>query len=162
MKITLELSTDGARDAINDLKNAKDYLQWDIEHLLEILAKDGADIAQIADGGMADVVGWLEDDHTAKIQATGDAPVIAEFGAGDATISPNGLFEGTPDVDVYPGSYSEQVGTQEYYLSNLQGQGRWHWGGTVFTEIAPRQGMLKAKQYIIRECTDIAKGVIKL
>lgn len=157
MRITVSLSEDGIRDAIRDLKYAKDDLQWGIEETLEILARDGADIAQIEDGSMAYVMGYLADGNTAKIQATGENLLIAEFGAGDATELPIAMYENAPQTDVYPGAYSEQVGTGEYATT-----GQWHFGGHVYKEVAPRMGLYKALQYIVRESTDTARGVIKL
>ena len=157
MTITVSLSADGISDAIRDLQYAKDNLQWGIEETLEILAKDGADIAQIADGSMAYVLGYLENGNTAKIQATGEQLLIAEFGAGDATELPIAMFENDTETDVYPGSYSEQVGSGEYAAT-----GQWHFGGRVYKQVAPRMGLYKALQYIVRESTNITEGVIKL
>ena len=157
MKITVPLSSEGIQDAIRDLQYAKDNLQWGIEETLELLAKDGADIAQIADGSMADVIGYLLNENTAKIQATGENLLIAEFGAGDATQIPIAMYENAPITDVYPGAYSEQVGSGEYATT-----GQWHFGGQVYKEVAPRMGLYKALEYIVHESTDVAKGVIKL
>ena len=82
-------------------------------------------------------------------------PLIAEFGAGDATIDV--MFENYPGVDVYPGSYSEQVGSGEYAAT-----GKWHFGGKEYTEVQPRGGLYNAKVFIKDNAAEIAKEVIKL
>ena len=87
--------------------------------------------------------------------AAGQAPVIAEFGAGDATIPV--LFENYAGVDVYPGSYSEQVGSGEYAETGV-----WHFGGKVYRQVEPRGGMLMAREYIRDNSTEIAREVIEL
>ena len=157
MKIEFTLSEEGIRYAINELLAVKQDLEWGLEATLELLAKDGADIAQIADGSMATVIGYLVNETTAKIQDTGEKNLIAEFGAGDATLLPSALFEEQPVTDVYPGSYSEQVGTGEYAKT-----GRWHFGGREYTQVEARMGLYKALEYIIQNAGSIAQGVIKL
>ena len=164
MTINIQLSEQGIKSAISALQTAKSNIENGLTQTIDILAKDGANEAQTADGGMAVVTGTLMGSNTAIIQAAGEAPVIAEFGAGDATMI-GILFDNPPGVDVYPGSYSEQVGSGEYYRTRMASGGtggHWHFGGIKYTEVKPKQGMLKAKQYIIRESTNIAKGVIKL
>ena len=163
MTITVNLSEQSIYAAIRQLRQAQQNLRWGLEQTIEILTKDGAEIAQNADGSMATVIGYMDGETTGVIDAVGEAPVIAEFGAGDATMT-NNPFENPPPVDVYPGSYSEQVGTGEYYLTRLEwgGHGMWHWHGMPFSAIEPRQGMWKARNYIMQESTIVAKEVIKL
>lgn len=106
-------------------------------------------------GSMAEAIDWMEDENVGKISAVGDEPVIAEFGAGDATMEVR--FENYPGVDVYPGSYSEQEGTGEYAAT-----GKWHFGGHEYTEVEPRAGLLDAKLFIMDQAEFVAKEVIKL
>lgn len=155
MNININLSSESITAAIHKLNTVKDNLRWGLDETIGILAKDGAMIAQEADGSMATVSSYRPDENTAIIVATGEAPIIAEFGAGDATMPV--MFENYPGVDVYPGSYSEQVGSKEYALT-----GKWHFGGKVYREIEPRGGMLNAKVYIQDNAAEIAKEVIKL
>jgi len=155
VKLNVVLSTESINAAIHRLREAKDNLRWGLDETLGILAKDGAMIAQEADGSMATVSSYRPDENSAVIVATGDAPVIAEFGAGDATMPV--MFENYPGVDVYPGSYSEQVGSHEYAET-----GKWHFGGKTYQAIEPRGGMLNAKVYIQDNAAEIAKEVIRL
>lgn len=163
MKIDIRLSEDSILNAVARLRTMEQNLRWGVEQTIDVLTKDGADIAQQTDGRMAVVTGYMQSETEGVIVATGEAPVIAEFGAGDATMI--GIpFENPPPVDVYPGSYSEQVGTGEYYLSRLEmgGTGIWHFRGIPFSAVQPRQGLYKAKEYVKQNAVQVAKGVIKL
>ena len=82
-------------------------------------------------------------------------PLIAEFGAGDATLNPAQFFEHSPETDVFAGSYSLEQGTKEYWE-----WGSWHFGGQLYTEVEPRQGLYKAKQHIIETATETAREVM--
>ena len=88
-----------------------------------------------------------------EITVVGDMPLIAEFGAGQATMPV--LFENEPNTPVYEGSYSQLEGTQEYYQ-----YGSWHFGGEYYTEVPARHGLLDAKQYIIENSTETALEVM--
>jgi hypothetical protein len=57
---------------------------------------------------------------------------------------------------VYEGSYSELVGSREYY-----DYGSWHFGGEYYTEVPARHGLLDAKQYILENGVEIAQEVLK-
>ena len=156
MKIDIQLfSVDSIRRAIIALNNAKDNLRWGVQDTVECLAEDGAGIAQAAYGSMANAVSYSPEEGTAIIATSGEDNLIAEFGAGQATMPV--MFENNPDTPVYEGSYSELVGTQEYYKT-----GSWHFGGRYFTEVPARHGLLDAKQYIIEHSTEIAQEVIEL
>ena len=157
MTINLVLSTDGINDAVRRLQNIKDNLQYGVEQTVDILAKNGTAIANLHYRGMADASYQMPDDHTAVISVGGNAPLIAEFGAGDATIPGTG-FENTPDTPTYPGSYSESDEGSGMYAE----YGWWRFGGRVYTEVPPRSGLLDAKDYIVTNGNSIAKGVIKL
>ena len=165
MKIDIRLSTESIEKAIQKLNAVKENLEWGLSETIDILTDRGAEVAQEADGEMADIVTYRPDNNTGVIIATGDAPIIAEFGAGDATETPTG-FENQPETPVYPGSYSEsELGSGEYArtLAESGGQsGYWHFGGRVYREVEPRHGMLKAKAFIVASADEIAKEVIKL
>lgn len=158
MNIDIKLFSQASiRSAIQQLRQAQDNLRWGVNETVEILVKDGEMIANDKYGGMAEAVGYMPDENIGIIASVGEANLIAEFGAGDATLPPTGMFENSPDTDVYPGSYSEQVGTGEYART-----GKWHFGGREFTEIAPRMGLYNARNYIEKNGNDIAREVIKL
>ena len=159
MNINISLSTEGINAAIHKLKEVKEHLQWGLDETIDILVKEGVMIAQSADGSMASVTGYRPDDNTGIIIASGDVPAIAEFGAGDATLSARTFFEngGSLDADVFPGSYSLFVGSRDYY--NF---GSWRFGGVWYTEVEPRHGLFDAKLFITEKSSEIAKEVIKL
>ena len=155
MIINVKLSTESISAAIERLYEANDNLRCGVDETVDILTKEGAEIAQAEDGEMAVVSSYRPDEETGVIVATGDAPIIAEFGAGDATMDV--LFENYAGVDVYPGSYSEQVGTGEYAET-----GKWHFGGKEYREVKPRGGLLQAKMHIQENAAEIAREVIRL
>ena len=158
MTINVDLSESSINAAIRRLGQVKQNLDYGLQQTLEILVKNGAETAQAADGDMATVAGYMDSDKLGYIVATGDAPIIAEFGAGDATLKPEQYFTYMPQTPVYPGSYSEsEYGTRQYAE-----YGWWKFGNNIYTEVKPRQGLYKAKQRILNEYADIAKGVIKL
>lgn len=165
MIINMNLSTESIDAAIRRLEEAKKNLDWGLSETIDILTDKGAQTAQDADGGMATIVTYRPNDNTGVIIAEGEAAIIAEFGAGDATEEPTG-FENQPDTPVYPGSYSEsELGSGEYArtLAESGGEtGYWHFGGMRYTEVEPRHGMLKAKAYIVMSAEEVAREVIKL
>lgn len=154
MKINVRLSTESIDAAISKLLEIQDSLEFGTNDLVEVLAHDGALLAQSYFGSMAGVSYEADGGH-GIISASGEAVGIAEFGAGDDTLPV--LFENYPGFDVYPGSYSEQVGSGEYALT-----GRWHFGGREYRKVEPRAGLYNAKVYIQENATEIAREVIKL
>ena len=158
MKINIKLSEASVLSAIRKLRQIQDNLRWGLNQTIDILVKDGEMIANEKYGSMAEAIGYMPDENVGIIASVGEANLIAEFGAGDATANPGSMFEGSPDTPVYPGSYSEsEEGTGEYAAT-----GKWHWGGKEFVAIMPRAGLYAAKEYIEKNAVDIAKEVIKL
>lgn len=164
MTITINLSEADIRRAITELRQAQEHIRWGVQDTVEALARDGAEIANQAYGGMANAIDYGVDETSAVIASVGENNLIAEFGAGDATLEPKVFFERIPETPVYPGSYSLLEGTGEYYLSRMEwgGTGIWHWNGIPYSAIEPRQGLYKAKQHIISEAANVAREVIKL
>ena len=157
MKINIKLSEASVLSAIRKLRQIQDNLRWGLNQTIDILVKDGEMIANEKYGSMAEAIGYMPDETTGIIASVGEVNLIAEFGAGDATLPPGGMFEDSPDTPVYPGSYSELVGSGEYAAT-----GKWHFGGKVYTEVEPRYGLYNAKNYIEKNAVEIAKEVIKL
>ena len=153
MNINISLSPESIDHAISQLTDIKDNLDYDVEQLVAILATEGAMTAQSAYGEWPVLTTPVCDGKQAEILVTGDMPLIAEFGAGDAT-APVG-FENVPE-EVYAGSYSEE------HAQQYSSQGFWHFAGKRYTEVPGRHGLLKAKEYIIENATDIATEVIQL
>ena len=152
MRIQISLSTESIQNAIRLLNERRQMLEEDLEQFVEILANEGAEVANAAYGDFPVVATPHADGNHAEITVSGDMPLIAEFGAGQATMPV--LFENQPETPVYEGSYSELEGSQEYYRF-----GSWHFGGEYYTEVPARHGLLDAKQYIIENSTEIAREV---
>ena len=128
-------------------------LEDDVEQLVEILTNEGAEVAQAAYGDWGVQATPVPDGTTGEIIVSGDYPAIAEFGAGDETLS--GGFENMPG-EIRPGSYSEEHAKQ--YVR----WGFWYFGGQVYTDVPAHHGLLDAKRYIIANAQDIAREVIQL
>ena len=154
MTIQLTLSTESIKAAIRKLEDIQEKLESGMEEVVEILTNEGAEIAQSAYGDFPVQATPITEETHGEIVVYGDMPLIAEFGAGQATMPV--MFENAPATPVYEGSYSELEGSGEYAR-----YGSWHFGGEYFTEVPARHGLLDAKQYIIENGTDIAREVIQ-
>ena len=160
--IRISLSEASIERAIRRLEEAAENLERGLDETVELLAIEGGEVAQESYGGMATAYGTVSD-GIGEIVSTGEENLIAEFGAGDATLDPLSLFANAPKTDVFEGSYSLEVGSGEYWKSKMEtGQGRWHFGGREYTEVQPRMGLFNAKHYVIDHSTETAKEVIAL
>ena len=162
MRLNIKLSPGSIASAIRRLEEARGNLQEGINNLVDTLVTEGSEVANAAYGGMATAWGRRdrEDEgfaqgHIGTSAETMYRAIIAECGAGDAVMAYQ--FEEPEPVDIYPGSYSEQVGSGEYAQT-----GAWHFGKTRFTEVQPRHGLLNAKEFIIQNGTEVAEGMIRL
>ena len=162
MKIKISLSTESIHDALVTIRNAKLNLEDGISEFISILTNEGAEKAQVAYGEWGVQATPIAEETQGTIIVSGDMPLIAEFGAGDATLEPGQYFENEPSTEVFKGSYSLYVGSRQYWDSHLKGQGRWYFAGEEYTEVKPRQGLYKAKTYIIEEAKNVAQEVIQL
>ena len=159
MNIKLELSLMGINDAVRKIHDAKDNIEYGVEQTVDILAKNGTAIANLHYGSMAKATTNKVNSNVSVIEVDGKVPLIAEFGAGDATIEGTG-FENKPNTPVFRGSYSLLVGSREYWDN-----GEWEFppgSGHYMTEVQPRMGLRDAQDYIITNGNSIAQGVIKL
>ena len=86
------------------------------------------------------------------INAAGQGIVFLEFGAGD-TVNSGNRYAPLMPFEVRPGSYSE-INAQQYELTE-----RWVFGGVVYTQISPRNGMQTAWETIMQNWRDIAERV---
>ena len=152
--IKVSLSTVSINDAIRRLNEIAMNLETGLEETIDILATEGGEVAQAAYGGMATARGYSTGNYGVVI-STGENNLIAEFGAGQATMPV--MFENSPGTPVYEGSYSELEGSGEYYRF-----GSWHFAGRYYTEVPARHGLLDAKNYIIENSTEVARGAIIL
>ena len=154
MTIHIDLSTEAIANAVAQLLAYQEEIETKTEQVIEILTNEGAEVAQTAYGGWGVAAVPSADGLHGDITVVGDMPVIAEFGAGDATVEPGGFFEGSPSTPVYPGSYSLLEGSKEYATF-----GSWHFASKKYTQISPHLGLFSAKQYIIANSTSVAQGV---
>lgn len=164
MKISFDLSPEGIQKAIDRLNDVKENLEIGMNDLVEVLAQDGALEANKAYGRMASAAYVPESMTSAKIVATGDQAIIAEFGAGYATME-NHPFAAKAPVPIEPTSYSRaQFPYGLFYITDdlMPGEGYWFFGGKEYDRVEPRHGLLNAYEYILQNSTRIAKEVIKL
>ena len=156
MKIQISLSEASIERAIRRLTKVQENLQQGLEDTVDILCREGGNVAQASYQGMAVAYG-VSSEGEGQIVSTGENNLIAEFGAGDDTVDPTSLFSNAPATDVFPGAYSLEVGSGEYWE-----KGKWHFGGREYTTVPPRMGLWNAKQYVVEHSTETAKEVIKL
>ena len=155
MNIHITLSEDSIRSVMNELSTIADDIDKSAERITQILTEEGAEVARAAYGDFPVVTTPMVEGTEGTIIVAGDMPLIAEFGAGQATMPV--MFENSPATPVYEGSYSELVGSQEYYK-----YGSWRFGGEYYTEVPARHGLLDAKQYIMENGKSIAEEVFSL
>ena len=162
MIINSVLTEESIARAIAKLEEAKDAIEQGTGDFVDILCTEGEQVANSHYGRMATAWGHRDreedgvvEGHIGVFAKDMDTAIIAEFGAGNATIAVD--FENYPNVDVYPGAYSEQVGTGEYAET-----GKWHFGGKEYTAVFPRAGLLNARNHIMKHGDSIAREVIRI
>lgn len=162
MTININLSTESIAAAIRQLQTVKENLQWGLSEAVDILLKEGAQEAQAAYGGMASVTETKDSETSGRITATGDAVIIAEFGAGYATMEDH-PFAGKAPVPIEVGSYSRENDGLFYWSDYANpGEGYWYFGGQPYNRVEPRHGLLNANYHIVNQAAEILKEVIKL
>lgn len=165
MTLSLNLSTASINKAIRQLTKASDDLNYAVNDLVESLAYDGAEVAQSAYGNMAAATAQSESMTQAKIVASGgDQAIIAEFGAGYATMEYHPFAKNAP-VPIEPTSYSrDQYPYGLFYISDSvnPGEGYWFFGGKEYDRVQPRHGLLNAYDYINEHYLEIWKEVSRI
>ena len=161
MNISIDLSEHGIEVVASALEQVLRNIEDGIDTTVDVLTREGAEIAQNADGDMATITMTRPDSMTGVIEASGKEAIFAEFGAGDDTMT-SIPFENAPPVEVYPGSYSELVGSGKYAR-----EGYWYYRGVKYYgggegRVQPRQGLYKAKEHIISRANAVAQGAIHL
>jgi len=157
--ISINLSVGSINKAIRELERYQARVERRSAELLKELVDGGAEMARFAFGSTAQVE-KIAEDGIGIIEATGEAVVIMEFGAGMATMENHPMAPNAP-VDVYRWSYSEQVGSGEGYYTAMMngGYGYWHFGGKPYSAVEPRHGLLDARDYIVNNAEMKARGV---
>lgn len=175
MTLDLKLDTASIDKAIRKLKD----ISFDVGELTDVMCEEGASVANEAYGSMASAYWYRESEDTDKGIAEGvifaesdneDKLLIAEFGAGNATVKPKDYFESDYDTGfdldlwIFPGAYSLYNGSMEYWYTSLFGttDGYWHFGGRKYTEVKPRQGLYKAKEHLKSRAAQIVEEVIRI
>ena len=159
MNINISLSTESIASAIRKLERLEENFDEDSGKLVEILTQEGAAKAQSAYGRWNVAVVPITFKNEGEIIVAGDYPAMAEFGAGNATLSPGEYFENghALDSEVWAGSYSLYEGTMDYYFLK-----HWKFGGKWYERVKPHLGLYKAKQYLIEHSTEIAQEVLQI
>lgn len=149
------LSPRSVARAIDELERLEKEFDKKVDIFLERLANLGRTtldgLGYTVDGGEI-TVSVEKIDNGYCINAAGKGIVFLEFGAGDTVASGN-RYAGQMPFDVRPGSYSE---THEQQYSTY---GIWIFGGVIYTEIMPRNGMQTVWETIMQEWRSIAKEV---
>lgn len=165
MNIVIKLSSSSIESAIRKLTKVRNDLPYSVNDLVETLAHDGAEVAQSAYGRMATATMQPLGMDSSKIVVTGgDAAIIAEFGAGYATMEHHPFAKNAP-VPIEVASYSKnQYPYGEFYRTDFinPGEGYWFFGGQEYDRVQPRHGLLNAYDYIRENSDRIAREVIKL
>ena len=165
MTIQIKLSQASIDRAIKALNEAVEALRESSGDLSTELAKAGAEVAQAAYGKMAQAEGGPgPEEGTGVIIVTGDAPTIAEFGAGYATMESHPMAGNAP-FPIRIGSYSQEhegMFWQMYEASENHQDAFWMFGGRPYREVPPRHGLLDARDYILENAEEFAAELIRL
>ena len=191
MTINVHLDPQGLKSAIRKLEDLKDGLERGTAEFVDIMCLDGADVANEAYGGMATAWGHREESYQEGVEQgyigvgaeTEDAAIIAEFGAGYATMSFHPWakkFEQKTGIPIEPVSYSHKhFGLLWAIDLDNPGHGYWYWGsilggsmglgvtrwksafGVKMDRVQPRHGLLNARDHIYNYGTETAQRVIK-
>lgn len=122
-----------------------------VDIFMERLAEYGREVAALGFGEAVNVTAEPIEGGYAII-ASGQAVGFLEFGAGD-TVSTGDPFAEQVSYEVRPGSWSETHAQQ--YSQN----GRWVFGGVVYTQITPRNAMWEAWKSVQENWRAIAEEV---
>lgn len=167
MTITIDLSTSSINKAIRELTKVKENLAYSLQQTVEMLAEEGAMRARVAYGSMSTAEVDLVSETQAKIVADSgdpDATIIAEFGAGYATMEDHPFAQNAP-VPIKVASYSQaQYPYGLFYITNhlMPGEGYWFFGGKEYDRVEPKHGLLDAYDFIMGNSTRIAREVTRL
>ena len=156
------LNPQSVRDVISRLWEVRQNLRWGIEDAVDMLARDGATVAQDAYGSMTNVTGYgIENEG--HIIVTGGEPVIAEFGAGYATMEDH-PWAGAAPVPIEVGSYSRENGGEfwERLQNSPEGEAFWVFGGRRYSRVEARHGLLNARNYIMEHSTETVRRAVHL
>lgn len=164
MTINIKLSEKDIESAIRRLQGMRDNLDADVQQAVDILAKEGAMEAQLAYGHMvtAEPKSISETESQIVVEG-GDKAIIAEFGAGYATMEYHPFAKNAP-VPIEVASYAKaQYPYGLFYITNdlLPGEGYWFFGGQEYDRVQPRHGLLNAYDYLMQNATEIVSEVIK-
>lgn len=174
MTIDITLSDASINRAIRKIEEAIENLQYGANDFVEVLAHNGAEVAQSAYGKMATAQMQPVSMTEAEIVVSGgDKAIIAEFGAGYATMEYHPFAQNAP-VPIKVASYSEAHDGMFALTDHINpGEGYWilGWakggkgkvGHAVYMDrVQPRHGLLNAYDYIMQNSDKVAEEVFKL
>jgi len=162
--LNIQLSTESINEAIAVLTQRKEIFDEHIETVVDILAEEGAMVANGAYGSMAKARAESAG-NSGRIIASGKAVGVAEFGAGYAVMDYHPFANKAP-FPVEIGSYSRsQYPYGLFYITNDllgHGEGYWFFGHQMYQRVQPKHGLLDAYDYLMENSTEIARGVLAL
>lgn len=159
-EIRVSLDQKSIEKAIKQLRYMAEDLEERTNKAVELLTIHGKAAAHAEYGNRLDV-DWEAKDGVGKIIATGDKAIIAEFGAGFATMEYHPMADNAP-VDIKVGSYSrEHGGLFAALLDAGAPDPYWMFGGKEYRQVQPKPGMLAARNYIMYWYEDIVREVLE-
>ena len=167
-ELTIALSDSSIRKAISELEAMIEDLSQDTCEIVDDLLLEGTDAANSAYGRMAHATGTRDSEgngiaegHIGVSAEDEDAAIIAEFGAGYATMVNHPMADNAP-VPIEVASYSKEHQGMFYETDQQNpGHGFWVFGGKPYREVQARHGLLDARDRIVERAADIAAEVIQ-
>ena len=160
MTINLELSADGVRKAINEVKQYSKSIESRTQKLAEELCRIGIPVVNVhylsgvREGNKDFTIKAIPKKNGCILQANGHDVCFLEFGAGVTTTSYSGEGqEGLPPI--YPGSWSESEEGSGEFANN----GFWHYGGKLYYGLSPKLGMYYASKEMQNRVVEVARRI---
>ena len=165
-RIVIELSVNGCKKALDELKAYKKSLEPKLDEICKRLAQMGADEANriyaearsdsswTGNGDVTAIVLPMEGGNGYKIVASGHDVYFIEFGTGNSA----GMFygDGLPatSVPVYPGSYSES------HAQKYSQDGYWFYHGEIMSSTPVYMPMYYAGKAVRDNMKRVVKEVM--
>lgn len=153
-KITLELSPESCKKALEEIKDYKKLLKPKLDEICKRLAEIGRDTAQAifdkageGNGGVS--VQAVPCENGWKVVATGSDVYFIEFGTGDEVTD-----HYNASVPLYSGSWSEEH-AQRYAI-----YGYWYYRGVRYQGTPPYMPMFNAEKAIRTNVKRVAREVL--
>lgn len=154
-KITIELSVDGCKKALDELKAYKKTIKPKLDEVCRRLAEIGAQEAisvvngiRLSEGNSVEYIGTERIDNGWKIVMSGSDVYFIEFGTGDGV---EAHFD--PDVPVAWGTWSQE------HQQMLWNRGFWYYDKVRYTGTPAYMPMYYAEKKMREEMPRVVKEV---